>query len=238
MATVELIAAYDKLGVMSTASKAEVKEAFVRLCKQCHPDKVPAAQRAVAEARFRDIKEAYDTILRGQAGYNVPPPGSGPNAKYARAYYRAHGMGMDFGERGPIRCGGPFGGFATEWDFYRAMFRCACACACGVRAKPVSGLRSPHSLRIYIDRNLWIIMRRALLLGPPYSPSRLVLVYSVSVPGLVLFVFPPPDNFYHLLPGSSVECVAYMRPALLHPLSLHPPLPPSRSSLSLSDPHG
>ncbi|GLC65123.1 hypothetical protein PLESTF_000249100 [Pleodorina starrii] len=123
MATAKLVAAYDKLGIVSSASKAEVKEAFVRLCKQCHPDKVPAAQRAVAEARFREIKEAYDTVLRGQAGYNVPPPGSRPNAKYARAYYRAHGMGMDFGAGGPIRCGGPFGGFATEWDFYRAMFR-------------------------------------------------------------------------------------------------------------------
>ncbi|EFJ47841.1 molecular chaperone [Volvox carteri f. nagariensis] len=123
MPTTELAAAYGKLGVLSSASKAEVKEAFVRLCKQCHPDKVPPAQRAVAEARFREIKEAYDAILRGQAGYNVPPPGSRPNPKYARAYYQAHGMGMDFGERGPVRCGGPYGGFATEWDFYRAMFR-------------------------------------------------------------------------------------------------------------------
>ncbi|PNH01144.1 hypothetical protein TSOC_012978 [Tetrabaena socialis] len=32
-------------------------------------------------------------------------------------------MGMDFGEGGPVRCGGPFGGYATEFDFYRSMFR-------------------------------------------------------------------------------------------------------------------
>lgn len=63
----------------------------------------------------------------GQAGYNVPPPGSAPNPKHARAYYRAHGMGMEFGEGGPIRCGGPFGGYATETDFYRAMLRWAAA---------------------------------------------------------------------------------------------------------------
>ncbi|KAG2497644.1 hypothetical protein HYH03_004383 [Edaphochlamys debaryana] len=115
--------AYKTLGINTSASKAEVKEAFVKLCKLYHPDKVSADQRVLAEARFRDIKGAYDTILRGQAGYSVPPPGTAPNPKYARAYYRAHGMGMDFGEGGPVRCGGPFGGFATEWDFYRSMAR-------------------------------------------------------------------------------------------------------------------
>ncbi|KXZ45683.1 hypothetical protein GPECTOR_51g668 [Gonium pectorale] len=118
-----MVSAYGTLGVQASASRAEVKEAFIKLCKQYHPDRVSAGERAVAEARFREIKAAYDTILRGQAGYNVPPPGSAPNPKYARAYYRAHGMGMDFGEWGPVRCGGPFGGFATETDFYRAMFR-------------------------------------------------------------------------------------------------------------------
>ncbi|GFR42848.1 hypothetical protein Agub_g3806 [Astrephomene gubernaculifera] len=123
MATTELLSAYGTLGIQANATKAEVKEAFVRLCKQYHPDKVSADQRIVAEARFREIKSAYDTILRGQAGYSVPPPGSAPNAKYAREYYRAHGMGMEFGEGGPIRCGGPFGGYATETDFYRSMLR-------------------------------------------------------------------------------------------------------------------
>jgi hypothetical protein len=32
------------------------------------------------------------------------------------------------GEGGPVRCGGPFGGYATETDFYRAMFRYVYAC--------------------------------------------------------------------------------------------------------------
>lgn len=123
MATQATSAAYATLGIPVNASKAEVREAFVKLCKQYHPDCVPEAQRASAEIRFKEIKSAYDNVLRGQAGYNVPPPGSAPNPKHARAYYRAHGMGMEFGEGGPIRCGGPFGGYATETDFYRAMLR-------------------------------------------------------------------------------------------------------------------
>lgn len=114
---------YAVLGLGPKASKAEVKEAFVKLCKVHHPDRVSVSERVAAEGRFREIKSAYDAILRGQAGYSVPPPGTAPNAKYSREYYRAHGMGMDFGEGGPVRCGGSFGGYATETDFYRAMFR-------------------------------------------------------------------------------------------------------------------
>ncbi|GAX79655.1 hypothetical protein CEUSTIGMA_g7096.t1 [Chlamydomonas eustigma] len=75
--------------------------------------------KPVAEAKFKDIKDAYDSILKGQAGYAPPPPGSNPSYQYARAYYRA--QGVDRG--GPIQVGGPYGGYATEFDFYRAMFR-------------------------------------------------------------------------------------------------------------------
>ncbi len=32
---------YDILGLQPGASKAEVKEAYHRLCRECHPDKLP-----------------------------------------------------------------------------------------------------------------------------------------------------------------------------------------------------
>lgn len=34
---------------------------------------------------------------------------------------RAHSGGID--PEGPVKCGGPFGGYASEGDFYRSMFR-------------------------------------------------------------------------------------------------------------------
>uniref|UniRef100_A0A7S3R582 J domain-containing protein n=1 Tax=Dunaliella tertiolecta TaxID=3047 RepID=A0A7S3R582_DUNTE len=112
---------YHILGLPTTASRDQVKEAFRKLCLQYHPDKCDPSIKPTAEARFHKIKAAYDSILRGQAGYNPPPPGSPPSSAYARAYYRAHHGGLD--PDGPLKCGGPFGGFATEGEFYRSMYR-------------------------------------------------------------------------------------------------------------------
>jgi hypothetical protein len=67
-----------------------VKEAFRKLVWKHHPDKATPDMRASAEAAFKEIKTAYETILKGQAGYAPPPPGSPPNAAYAEAYWHAH----------------------------------------------------------------------------------------------------------------------------------------------------
>jgi molecular chaperone DnaJ len=50
------------LGLPSTASKDEVKQAFRRLALRCHPDVDPTPQAA---QRFGDIKRAADMILKG-----------------------------------------------------------------------------------------------------------------------------------------------------------------------------
>mmetsp|Transcript_18649 Transcript_18649/g.40064 ORF Transcript_18649/g.40064 Transcript_18649/m.40064 type:complete len:216 (-) Transcript_18649:50-697(-) len=112
-------AAYTTLGLTPSASKDQVKEAFRKLCLQYHPDKCADDIKPIAEAKFRQIKNAYDSILKGQAGYAPPPPGTAASSAYAEAWSRAHGMDMG----GPPKVGGPFGGYATEFDFYRSMFR-------------------------------------------------------------------------------------------------------------------
>uniref|UniRef100_A0A7S0WRH3 J domain-containing protein n=1 Tax=Chlamydomonas leiostraca TaxID=1034604 RepID=A0A7S0WRH3_9CHLO len=122
MAALPRVCPYHVLGLPSTADRQQVKEEFRKLCLQFHPDKcAPDIPKAAAEARFREIKGAYDAILRGHAGYSPPPPGSAPNAAHAQEWYRAHHYGSEAG--GPVRCGGPYGGFANEMDFYKSMFR-------------------------------------------------------------------------------------------------------------------
>ena len=60
-----LSAAYTTLGISSSATNAEVKEAYRSLVKKYHPDryatKSPAEQQA-AEKKFKEIQTAYDTI--------------------------------------------------------------------------------------------------------------------------------------------------------------------------------
>lgn len=51
---------YDTLGLKRGASEAQVKKAYRKLAKECHPDLHPGD--AAKEARFRDLQEAYDVL--------------------------------------------------------------------------------------------------------------------------------------------------------------------------------
>ena len=50
---------YDLLGVPRTASEGDVKKAYRKLAMQYHPDRNPAPD---AEARFKEITEAYEVL--------------------------------------------------------------------------------------------------------------------------------------------------------------------------------
>jgi molecular chaperone DnaJ len=74
---------YATLGVSKTASSQEIKKAFRKLAREFHPDNNPGD--AVAEARFKEINEAYDTLAEAdqrkeydharEMGYFVGDPG-------------------------------------------------------------------------------------------------------------------------------------------------------------------
>jgi len=51
---------YDILGVSKTASEKDIKQAYRRLARKYHPDINPGDK--VAEAKFKEINEAYETL--------------------------------------------------------------------------------------------------------------------------------------------------------------------------------
>lgn len=55
---------YDVLGVQKTADETVLKSAYRKLAMQHHPDRNPGD--AAAEAKFKEISEAYDTLKDGQ----------------------------------------------------------------------------------------------------------------------------------------------------------------------------
>lgn len=60
--------AYEVLGLKSDAAIDDIKNAYRRMAKECHPDTLPAKcnddEREIAVARFRAITEAYDVLLK------------------------------------------------------------------------------------------------------------------------------------------------------------------------------
>ncbi|MBV9783644.1 MAG: molecular chaperone DnaJ [Acidisphaera sp.] len=97
---------YATLGVAREASADELKKAYRKLAMQCHPDRHPNDKKA--EARFKDINEAYDVLKDEQK----------------RAAYDRFGHAAFEGGGGPG--GGPagfdFGGGAGLHDIFDQMF--------------------------------------------------------------------------------------------------------------------
>src|SRR5216117_3899774 len=104
---------YEVLGVSRTASAEDIKRTYRKLARKHHPDLQPAAERARASEKFKEINEAYEVL-------------SDPDK---RAKYDALGQdwksGMDFTPPGGDGAGsqGPqwedFGGFS---DFFASVF--------------------------------------------------------------------------------------------------------------------
>jgi curved DNA-binding protein len=82
---------YDVLGVPRTATSDEIKRAYRKLARTHHPDLQPAAERARAAERFKELNEAnevlsdpekrrkYDALAENwKGGMDFTPPPGGP----------------------------------------------------------------------------------------------------------------------------------------------------------------
>lgn len=76
---------YETLGVPRSASADDIRKAFRSLARKHHPDMVKSRDKAAAEAKFKDINEAYEVLSdpEKRARYDAlgadwdlqPPPG-------------------------------------------------------------------------------------------------------------------------------------------------------------------
>ena len=93
---------YRVLGVSRDASEEEIKKAYRSLSRKYHPDaNINNPRKDEAEAKFKDVQQAYDQIMKERSGGY----GSGAGSSYGGAY-----GGSQYG-------GNPYGDFGDFWGF-------------------------------------------------------------------------------------------------------------------------
>ena len=96
---------YDILGVAKSASEAEIKKAYKKLAMQYHPDRNKGDKKA--EAKFKEINEAYQTLSDTTKKKNYDQFGSAEGNPFSGMW----GSGNPFGWGGYKSSGGWFGWF-------------------------------------------------------------------------------------------------------------------------------
>lgn len=110
---------YETLGVDKKASQDEIKKAYRRLARKCHPDLNPGDK--TAEQKFKELNEAYEVLGddKKRSEYDQygrsPFEGGGPGFDY-RTY--TSGDRFDFGGFGDV-FSDLFGGAGNETDYLR-----------------------------------------------------------------------------------------------------------------------
>ena len=86
---------YDVLGVSPSASDDEIKKAYRDLTRKYHPDaNVDNPLADLAEEKFKEVQEAYDTIMKERAsGGSGSSSYSYGNGSYGGNSYRGGGYG-------------------------------------------------------------------------------------------------------------------------------------------------
>lgn len=109
---------YKVMGVARDATEAQIKQAYRRLARKYHPD---VSKEKDAEARFKDVGEAYEVLRSPEKRAAYDQLGSGPRPGEEFRPPPDWGRGFEFSGAGP-GAGPGAGGDQDYSDFFESLF--------------------------------------------------------------------------------------------------------------------
>jgi len=135
---------YEILGIKKDASEEEIKSAFRKQAKACHPDLHPGDKEA--EARFKELNEAAEVLTDAQK----------------RAQYDQFGHAAFSQANGGEYAGNPFSGFGGFTDIFESMFGGGFSGG-GQRTGPIPGNNLRYTLTISFEDAAFGVKREILV---------------------------------------------------------------------------
>ena len=141
---------YKVMGVARDATEAQIKQAYRKLARKYHPD---VSKEPDAEARFKEVGEAYEVLRSAEKRAAYDRLGSGPRPGEDFRPPPDFGAGFEFGGAG---AGGPGPQGADYSDFFESLFgraRAGAARHAGERGFEGggSGRGEDHHARVMLD---------------------------------------------------------------------------------------
>jgi curved DNA-binding protein len=129
---------YKVMGVARDATEAQIKQAYRKLARKYHPD---VSKEKDAEARFKEVGEAYEVLRSPEKRASYDQLGSGPGPGKEFRPPPDWGSGFEFGGAGA----GP----ADHSDFFETLF--GAASRAGGRRGFDEGRGEDHHAKVMLD---------------------------------------------------------------------------------------
>jgi curved DNA-binding protein len=136
---------YKIMGVARDATEAQIKQAYRKLARKYHPD---VSKEPDAEAKFKELGEAYEVLKSPEKRAAYDHLGSGPKAGEDFRPPPDWGSGFEFSGAGP----GTGESAADYSDFFEALFGRA-ADGAGRRRGAGPGHAEDHHAKVMLDLN-------------------------------------------------------------------------------------
>lgn len=107
---------YKIMGVARDATEAQIKQAYRKLARKYHPD---VSKEPNAEARFKEVGEAYEVLRTPEKRAAYDRLGSGPRPGEEFRPPPDFGTGFEFSGAGPGEGPGEYGDYS---DFFESLF--------------------------------------------------------------------------------------------------------------------